>query len=249
MKKIETFIFVHDQKIILDFILMDRFSDFEDFKYVFLGNNDCDLVKDLPNVIIARNIEHNIEEYPKLTSYTGWYALYKNNLINSEYVNFFEYDVNYIDGFSEINKEMLNLNCDFIGYFPMRLTDPVYLNMSQYTDSLIDSIKIKTGVNIHELINKKINENPNAIWSSSSNSTWKVTALNEYINWFSTFIDDIKTNQFSGHMHERSISFYYYLFNKKVKVVNGLMTHFQLNSHGTSPLPIERGVQLYKMLK
>jgi hypothetical protein len=249
MKKLETFVFVHDQQIILDFIKLNKFSEFEGFKYVFLGNRPCDLISGLDNLIITRELKDNIENIPKLTSFTGWYALYKNNLINSEYVNFFEYDVNYVEEFSEINNDLVESNFDFIGYFPMSLTDPVYLQHVQYSDSLVNSIKKNTGEDIINLVQNKINEKPNSIWSSSSNSTWKTNELVKYIEWFVPFINDIKDSQFCGHMHERSISFFYYIFGLKTLVTQGLMTHFQLNSHGTSPLPIERSEELYKMLK
>jgi hypothetical protein len=249
MKKIDTFIFVHDQNIILDFNKINKFSEFENFKYVFLGNRPCDLISNLDNVIIARNLPINIEQYPKFTSLTGWYALLNNGLIESEYVNLFEYDINYILDFNQINNELVNSNYDFIGYFPMSITDPVYLAISKYTDKLITSINKNTGINIHETFNKVLTENNRALWSSSSNSTWKVTELKKYIDWFVMFIDDIKDSEYCGHMHERSLSFFYYINDLKVKLTNNLMTHFQLNSHGTSPLPPERGVELYKQLK
>ena len=249
MKKLDTFIFVHDQNIILDFNKINKFSELEDFKYVFLGNRPCDLIQDLDNVIIAKNLEYNIEQYPKFTSLTGWYALYKNGLINSEYVNFFEYDINYMNKFADINKKLVNADFDFIGYFPMLVTDPVYLIQSQYTSELIESIRVKTGVNINEVIQKILNKDKQSLWSSSSNSTWKVSALNEYIDWFAEFIDDVKDSNYCGHMHERSLSFYYFIKGLKVELTQGLMSHFQLNSHGTSPLPAERSEELYKMLK
>ena len=249
MKKLDTFIFVHDQNIILDFNKINKFSKFEDFKYVFLGGRPCDLISGLDNVIIARDLPHNIEQYPKFTSLTGWYGLLKNNLINSEYVNLFEYDINYIPEFIEINKELVNSKYDFIGYFPMLISDPVYLSMNRYTDKLITSISKHTSVDIRNFFDGVLAQNNNALWSSSSNSTWKVSELKNYIDWFVPFIDEIKNSDYCGHMHERSLSFYYYVTNLKVKLTNNLMTHFQLNSHGTSPLPLERGVELYKQLK
>jgi len=71
----ETFIFVHDENIILDYINAKKFSNIKNLKYVFVGNNDVDKIKNLNNVIICKNLPHNLENYPKLTSFTGWYAL------------------------------------------------------------------------------------------------------------------------------------------------------------------------------
>jgi hypothetical protein len=89
----------------------------------------------------------------------------------------------------------------------------------------------------------------NSIWSSSSNSTWKTEKLYNYMDWMNNFIDDIKDDNFCGHMHERSLSMFYYIHNLNVLMTNGLMSHFQLNTHGTSPLPPDRFKKLYNNLK
>ena len=246
MKKLENFVFIHDQEIVLDFIKKNRFHDLEDFKWVFLGNNPVDKIINLKNLIIARDLENNIEDYPKFTSFTGWFALYKNGLLNSEYVNLFEYDIHYIDKFIEINNEMLKKNPDFIGYFPMTISDPVYTSQSQYSIELTEAVKKKTGFDILEMLKKM---HPHALWSSSSNSTWKVSELMMYIDWFSQFIEDLKDSIYCGHMHERSLSFYYFMKNLKVHLTHSLMIHAQLNSHGTSPLPPERAKKMYNLLK
>ena len=249
LNKLDTFIFVHDQEIILDFISKNRFYEFENFKYVFLSHRPTDKIEHLENVIIVKNLDINIEEYPKFTSFTGWYALVKNNLINSEYVNLFEYDVNYVTEFSSINKEIIKKNYDFIGYFPMSIMDPVYVLQSQYSKELIDSVLSKTGVDIISVLQKLSQKNSHSLWSSSSNSTWKVSELKNYIIWFEQFIDDVKNSLYCGHIHERSLSFFYFIYNLNVFNTQNLMTHYQLNTHGTSPLPPERFNQLYNNLK
>ena len=71
----ETFIFIHDQDYLLDFENKGKLNNLKSYKYVFLGNRPIDKIENLSNVIVARNLPNNIEEYPKLTSYTGWYAL------------------------------------------------------------------------------------------------------------------------------------------------------------------------------
>lgn len=248
MKTIETFIFIHDEDIVLDFIEKNRFSSFEEFKYVFLGNKPYEKIKHLNNLIVARELPDNIEHIPKLTSFTGWYALYKNGYLNTEVVNLFEYDINYIPEFPAINKEMTKKEFDFIGYFPMSITDVVYLKMSQYSSELVESIKNKMGYDIVDFINELQKKNPNMMWSSSSNSTWKTEEVKKFIDWFCKFIDDIKNSIYCGHIHERSLSFYYFKENLKVFLVSNIMTHVQLNSHGTSPLPPERAENLYKTL-
>ena len=57
---VDTFIFVHDQEIILDFVSKNKFNDFKNFKWVFLGDKPYDKIQKLDNLIIVRNLEHNI---------------------------------------------------------------------------------------------------------------------------------------------------------------------------------------------
>ena len=245
---IQTFIFVHDQEIILDFLKKNRFLDFENLTYVLVGKKSFDKVENFSNVIIAQKYEDNLEDYPNLTSYTGWYILWKNNLINSDYVNLFEYDINYVKDFTKKNIDLIQRNHDFIGYFPMSVSDPVYIKMSQFSDDLVNQIKLKTNVEIEKMINEIWKNNFFATWSSSSNSTWKTESWKKYMDWFYQFLDVVKLSKFSGHMHERSLSFFYRIYNLNVLDTNNLMIHLQLNTHGTSPLPQNRFNQLYNTL-
>lgn len=246
---ISTFIFIHDQDILIKYLNAGKFKNIPNLKFVFLGNKPNDKIKNLDNIIVSKDLPLNIEEYPKFTSFTGWYSLWKNNLIKSDYVNLFEYDINYVKQFPKINLDLINKNFDFIGYFPMSINDPVYIKMRQYVDNLIISIKNKTNIDIDNLINILYNKNKNTVWSSSSNSTWKVSEWVKYMNWFSNFIDDIKENPYCGHMHERSISFFYFINNLNIINMTHLMEHLQLNTHGTSPLEKERFNNLYNNLK
>lgn len=249
MKTISTFIFVHDQNIILDFNEKKRFDEFDGFKYVFLGDKPVDKIQNQNNVIIARDFSDNLEKYPKLTSYSGWYILWKYNLVETDYVNLFEYDLNYVKGISKIIKAMLKQDNDFIGYFPMSVDDPVYIKMSQYSKEIIDAVYKRENINILDVINVCKTKDKNLQWSSSSNSTWKKENFYAFTEWLSMYVEDIVKSNYCGHIHERSISFYYLM--KKMKVVNtkDLMTHLQLNTHGTSPLPENRFNELYKFLK
>lgn len=243
---VQTFIFIHDQKIILDFIEKKRFSEFEDLTWVFLGDGEIDNIKHLSNLIHCRTLSENIENYKNLTSFTGWYALYKNNLINSTYVNLLEYDINYVEEFIDINKEIIKKDFDFIGYVTTPISDPNYIKFTKFSDKLVKSIYEKTNIDILKIINDM---NPNSVWSSSSNSTWKTSTLINYMEWFNQFLDDIVESEYCGHMHERSISFYYIINKLSIFLTNNLIKHFQLNSHNTSGFFQDRHKLYYNNLK
>ena len=235
MSAIDTYIFVHDQNIILDYLNVGKFNDFDNLKYVFVGNRPTDKVSKLDNVIIANKLPVNIENIPKLTSFTGWYALCKNNLIKSDYVNLFEYDINYSDSFVEKNKSLIKNKPDAIGYFNLSAKHPLFIQEKMYSDVLVEDIKNKTGVDIFELTNHYLKRNPNLLWQNTSNSSWEVSVLKEYVEWAEQFIDVLSKFEYAGHAIERSISFFYYIKKLNVSLTNGLLEHLQLNSHKTDP--------------
>jgi hypothetical protein len=82
--KIQTFIFVHDEKIILDFKRVGKFQEIKNLKYVLLSQRPCENVKGFDDVIIAKEYSDNIEKYPLMVAYTGWYLIWKNKLIDED---------------------------------------------------------------------------------------------------------------------------------------------------------------------
>ena len=87
MKTISTFVFVHKQDIILEYKKLNKFNILPNKKYVLVGKNPFNLVENMDDVIVCQKFKGNIEDYPRFTSYTGWYILWKYNLIETDFVN------------------------------------------------------------------------------------------------------------------------------------------------------------------
>jgi hypothetical protein len=82
---------------------------------IFVGDKECDI--DYPKLIIARNLENNIEYEKKLLTFTAWYAIIKNNLfLDYTYLCILEYDVNLKSNFEEEMNKLLTdkINVSFI---------------------------------------------------------------------------------------------------------------------------------------
>jgi hypothetical protein len=231
--KSQTFIFIHDQEILINYLNIGKFKSLPNLKFVFVGNGNTDKIENLENVIISKNLEGNIEQYPKFTSFTGWYSLWKNNLIDADYINLFEYDINLVSNFKEIQDEVFKKNFDFIGYIPFPMNNFHYVKNNDWIKDIIPAIKKHYSVDINSIVTKKLVLNPFEVWSSTSNSTFSKNSFNEYMTWFEKLIDDLKDGTTCGHAHERSISFYYLTHNKNVKIIPKVLTHFQLDSHKT----------------
>lgn len=228
--KVSTYIFVHDQNIILHNDKTGKFNNLPDKKYVFLGKKEIDKINNRDDVIIARNLKHNIEQYPKFCSFTGWYALWKNNLIQSDYIHLLEYDILINDNFIQETEKLISEQYDFIGYIPLPVTF-AFISMPEYLATIIPAIKKHYNIDIKELVVSQYTKNNNSLWSSTTNSTFYSVTFYQYMMWFEKLIDDLKNEPMSGHAHERSISFFCLIFNNRVFFTQKLIKHLMLNSH------------------
>lgn len=244
IKKIHTFIFVHDQKIILDYTNNKKFNELGDVTYVFVGTKDSSQIEKMNNVIICNKLKYNIEDYPKLTSFTGWYALWKNNLYqNYEYLNLFEYDINLSQNFLEnLNS---NLNCDVIGYIPYSVHATNFLKVPKWSTELINSVSKNYKINSSAFIDSLPKEK---MCSVTSNHTFSLKSFEGYMKWMEPMIDDIKNSTLSGHQVERSISLFYLIKNLNYKLLPNTLTHFQLDSHKTQWLNVDKFNSNYNKL-
>jgi hypothetical protein len=241
----ETFIFVHDENIILDYINVNKFSNIKNLKYVFVGNNDVDKIKNLNNVIICRNLPYNLENYPKLTSFTGWYALWKNNLIKSNSINLFEYDVNITEDIEDHINFNFSLGYSVIGYVPILISEHNFIGEDHWISYLRSSLEKNYNINLNDQIYSLPHDK---IITVTSNHSFNTDTFNEYMRWIEPMIDDIKISNFSGHEVERSISIFYLLKNINHVFLPDLLYHFQFDSHETQGIGRNKFETQYKDL-
>lgn len=246
MKNISTFIFVHDQSIVLDFIKHDKFKQLNNVKYVFVGDKDSSKIESNPNVIICNKLPFNMEQYPKLTSYTGWYAIWKNGLYkSSDYLNLFEYDVNLSVDFNKTVTE--NLSFDVIGYKPFNVHHHSFIKHKPWSEDLLKSIYKNYNIDSLSFINSLPS---NKECSVTSNHTFSQKSFEEYMKWVDPLIEDIKHSGLSGHQVERSISLFYLINKLNYKVIDNVLTHFQFDSHRTQGISQDKFKNNYnKLLK
>ena len=229
----QTFIFCHDQDLIIGFEENKKFKNLYNYSYVFLGNGSVDKLSNLNNIIVARELEYNIEQYPLFTSYTGWYALWKNNLINSKYVNLFEYDVILDDHIDQRHSRLYEMGVECVGYNPFPMDNFHFNKNPEWVQHIIPAIKEVHKFDVNRYFNKVLSKNPNSVWSSTSNTTFRSDIFNEYMVWMEPLVDYIKETTTCGHAHERSITFFIKHKNKKQLITQKWLTHLQLDSHKT----------------
>jgi hypothetical protein len=206
----QTFIFVHDQQIVLDYIAADKFKQLPDVKYCFLGMRPVDQIERLDNVIIARNLPNNIEHLPNLVAWTGWYAVLHNSYIYADLVNLFEYDVNIVGEWNQPTKP--------ISYFPCKqnevwwgygvIHDEVKKVYSWLCVCLLDVLPMTSNYTISKSMAFEFTEN--------------------LIKMVDSKILDPK-HKMAGHIVERAFS----MMLSFLQIHQNRLTHLYADSHGT----------------
>lgn len=225
----DSFIFVHDQELILELEKQKNFSSLESYTYVFLGNGNTDKLEGI-DVIYANQEKNNLEDYKYLCAYSGWYLLWKNNLINSQYVNLFEYDIK-LGNFSPILDKYLEYG-DVFGYVPFDVNNYHFIKNPDWTEEFFKVAKKIYKVDLEEITKEKI-KSGQKYWISTSNCTLSKKFFHEYMKWLEPILLEMKEYKNVGHALERALSFYLFYKNKNAIFLNGILQHYQMDSHKT----------------
>jgi len=196
---------------------------------IFVGDKEVNEdIRNNPNIIIAREQPHHIEDEKKLLTFTAWYLIIKNNLYKEyEYVCVLEYDVILDKGFEEtLNNVAKKNDVDVISFIPQHGNfwldiDSVVFNKFMDTKKVVDYKKFG-------------NYFQNHIWCSSTNHCMKRTTMNDFVNWYYPDCLQIKAEHETKFpwYHERLFTIY--LIDKSIPTtrINGLR-HLYQNSHQT----------------
>lgn len=207
----QTFIFVHKQEIIEDYIRCGKFSQLPNVQFVFLGDKPVDRIKDRQDVIIAREQEKNIESERLMVAWTGWYAIWANGHVNARLINLFEYDINIIGEWKQPKSPC--------GYVSHPGTDDQWWNFR----------------GIQNQIEKAINQNrdyvdsiyKNRVMPMTSNYTLYLSMLGDFVNELPLI--EYKNEPMCGHIVERHCSYRM----RSLPVNNGKISHLYADSHKT----------------
>lgn len=233
---VSSFMFCHDQTIIEKYIRDKRFKKLKNLTYVYVGYGDIDLIKEKNNVIIARDLESNLEQYPNFTAFTGWYLLWKNNLIKTDYVNLVEYDIEIVDEYDIYLENILTKDPKIVSYVPFSMLNYHFIANPDWVTSIFKGIKEKYKTDLSQKIISMIQNTPNKnklIWGSTSNMIFHKEIFNHYMKWFEPLIEYMKDDKNAGHGFERSITFFSLMKNVPLMYLPNVLNHIQMDSHKT----------------
>lgn len=242
--KTQTFIFIHDQDLIIRFIDSDRYRPLQNVSIVFLGAGSTEKLTSLTSssvlwykdtkIIVARNTRFHMEDYPRLTAFSGWYCLWKNSEhidADTLYVHMFEYDIRISShSFFEGEAQIVNdVSADVVGYITYPIHHINFLGIEKWCDVLLHHLKVTHGCDAKDMISRLLDRRI----SLTSNHTFHILAFYQYMEWVAPVLFSVRSLFYAGHYIERSISLFCLYNDMRYAIRDGSLQHFQLDSHGT----------------
>jgi hypothetical protein len=195
----------------------------EDTYIIYVGYKEITKeFREHPKIIIARNLPYNIENKPKLLTFTAWYLIIKNNLFESyEHICLIEYDLILNKTFKDDLSRMISDSHPDVISFTKPISNYFFRDVS---------IKILNDF----LYVKRINNNiiKNIIWSPSTNYCIRRNILSDFVNWYypdCIYIEIVDYSNFSWY-HERLFSVYLKYKNIITSILEGPI-HKNMQSH------------------
>ena len=190
---------------------------------IFVGNKQIsDEYINNPKIIIARNLENNIEYENKLLTFTAWYAICKNNLFTEyAFLCILEYDVELDKNFeNNLQTRCLLNNNEVISFLHDSNNRYLYVHVEK---NVLDNFLMSKNQRI-DILDKG--------WGTSTNQCIPRNILCNFVDWYYPDCLNIKLNDYNffSFYHERIFMFYLRNNGINFTIVDGLK-HYQKNSH------------------
>ena len=243
-----TYVICHDQDIIKANIQSGKYNNLGQLVFMYVGKGEFSDLDKYPNVIIVRDLKHNIEQYPKFTAFTAWYAIWRHNLCKTKYINLLEYDTNPKDGYSFFLKNFLKHSPKVINYFPFSMRNYHFIDNPDWVSTLFKAIKSHYKIDIEpfirNIITQSLAQKREPVWGTTNNVCFEYATFEKYMKWVAPLINYLKDDVNCGHAQERAVTFYCLLYSIPVAFFQGYIDHVQADSHKTQGHTVTKEVVL-----
>jgi len=235
MPSVSVVVTIHDQSLLLEYEAQNKFGPIgQSLAYLFVGTGDVDKIKDMSNVVVARDLPDNIEDFKYLVDFTSWYACVRNNIVLGDYVCLIQYDVNLSPDFLSQSSELLEASPNSVlGYAPVAMKDRNFIRDNMGYAPLLEACKAVYGIDIGPLLKGNIKYADDKFWPATNNVAMRYDTLKDFVRWFTPIAMHMGNHKPVGHAFERAIKLYCILTGHPNIYAPDLLSHFQLNSHGT----------------
>jgi hypothetical protein len=225
---IDYFIVCHNQEFIIEFLDTQKFNMLPNYRFIFVGNGEINLIKKISNIIVCNKLPKNIEEYSNLCSFTAWYAITKNNLYTSNYLCLLEYDIACSPELHKHNMFAISqdIRTALYGYSKAPVNHRVF-----YRSTPILELALNETYNI-DLLSFINNYGPQiTYWLTTTNMMMHKNVLCSFVDWYFPMIEKFKHEPLSAYVHERAIHIFSLLNNIQLNYIKNSIRHHQKCSH------------------
>lgn len=258
----DVFIICHDQEIIQDIELENRFSLLPSYTYLFVGDRPIEKIEHLSNLVVCRKLKHNIEQYKNLVSFTAWYAVSKNKLAKNKYLALLEYDSILSDNFYTVTKDVLT-NISFAGFLQAHLFNKHFLELASkgehvlkktlsdnpnypvfniyYHDAvpIVDTLlKSVYGIDLKDTLVNHFLLTGDLYWCPVSNVALPAKTLDMFVEWYLPIALKCPEDPLIAHVHERCLKVFSVFKNISQVYLPSVVEHQQLKSHKIEALTL-----------
>lgn len=183
------------------------------------------------NTIICNKLLDNIENYPYLCSYTGWYSVSKNKLHEAHsVVSLLEYDIITSQDLHYHNLKIINeqKGDGYIVAYNKTLTDHYVFYKS--TPWLEISLQRIYGIDLLDFVTTYKARYP--FWPTATNITMSSKILSAFTEWFDPMTKIFSHDPLGAYVHERAFFIFCVLNNIDILYApNEILYHKQTGSH------------------
>lgn len=244
--KIQTFVVVHDQDIILQSLKYKKYEQIDNLNFLFVGSKDVSKIENRSDVIVCRNLEYNVEKYKDLGPFSAWYSIFKNHLYDhdTEYIIMLEYDCLLNDLFYEQLKNFLKYDkeCKIIGFIPYAVSNPLFLGKNQFNTGLISCLEDKYSLKVFDILH---NIDPQKNIALCSNTVFDVKVFEAFMNWVMPLFEYVMELPLCGHFIERALPVFYLIKDIDFEIMLNAVENLALDCTGNQQLPKEKFFKLY----
>lgn len=238
--ELEVFVVIHDQDLLLQCEQDGRFSGIPRLRYVFVGRRPIDKLAGRSDLVIARDLADNIEQYPNLLSFTGWYAVARNNLATTRYLSLLEYDVTLQADFVSKTLVVLSERGGIVGYVPFPLSHPMYLHATPW---LIPALAEVYDIDVVRLIRHYLDGGGADLWTATSNASLSAADLKAVVDWILPLTRVYRHDPIGAHVHERTLKVFCLRHGIENHHLPDLLKHAQERSHRIFALSRQEALQ------
>jgi hypothetical protein len=223
----EAYITIHDQDLILACEESGQF-DLLSHTYMFVGHRPVDRLPEDLKVIVCRDYQPNVEQWPQFYDFTGWWTLTRHRLIEADHTIMLQYDMTIIDPGIEAKVDALLSAAPGMVAFNAGYWGPNWmLHLPEFESTYRAGLLVH---NIHPEHFPPFNE-----WPCTQGTAWRRETLTSFMRWFEPMFGIFKDHIFAGHLAERTVKAYH-VVNFPEQYLLGMIAHTAADMHGTGAL-------------